>query len=272
MHKIKKRELLVIIGASLLITLPFINQAYYIDDFIYLSAAQQYNEYGFDSFKNGMSDQEGDLFPNYYLTHPLLWPWLLAMFMKVFNTTNEVALHLISIITLIITGFSALLISKRFSKKPLFSTLSFLFLPAVMLLSHVMMTDMPTVAFFLLALALHFDGIEKKSVLYLLSAGIAASISIGISYQALFLLPLFIFYNILKKGKKISSYLSIAIPLFFFTGWCLYTWKELGILTLLFHFNGICFRTRSILYDFVSKFAGNIKSNLALPLSFHFLF
>ena len=135
-----------------------------------------------------------------------------------------------------------------------------------------MMTDMPTVAFFLLALALHFDGIEKKSVLYLLSAGIAASISIGISYQALFLLPLFIFYNILKKGKKISSYLSIAIPLFFFTGWCLYTWKELGIPHPFISFQwGYVSVTRSILYDFVSKFAG-ILIQSALPLSFHFLF
>jgi hypothetical protein len=259
MNKIKKREIVIIIAVSFLIVLPFINQAYYIDDFIYLSAAQQYNEQGFDSFKNGTSDQEGYLFPNYYLTHPLLWPWFLAMFIKIFNTTNEVALHSISIITLIITGFSALLVSKRFSKEPLFSTLFFLFLPAVMLLSHVMMTDIPTVAFFFLALGLHLEGVEKKSILYLLFAGIAASISIGISYQALFILPLFIFYNFLKKEKKLNSYLSIAIPLLFFIGWCLYTRKELGIPHPLISFQW-GYVSRNILYEFIPKFAGNINS------------
>jgi 4-amino-4-deoxy-L-arabinose transferase-like glycosyltransferase len=261
MHKIKKQEIIVIIAASLLIMLPFINQAYYIDDFIYLSAAQQYNEYGFDSFKNGMSDQEGYLFPNYYLTHPLLWPWLLAMFIKTFNTTNEVALHSISIITIIITGFSALLISKRFTKEPLLSTLFFLFLPAVMLLSHVVMTDIPTLAFFLLAMGFYFEGLEKNSVWYLLFAAIAATISIGISYQALFIIFLFCFYNFLRKKKNLRAFIPIIIPLIFFTGWCLYTWRALGIPHPFISFQwGYVSATRNILNDFFSKFSANINS------------
>ena len=259
MNKIKKHEILIIIAVSVLIVLPFINQAYYIDDFIYLSAAQQYNEYGFDSFKKGMTEMEGYLYHNYYITHPLLWPWFLATFMKIFNTESELILHLINIITLLITGFSALLISKRFSNEPIFTTLFFLFFPAIMLLSHTMMTDIPTVAFFLLALGLHFEGIEKNSKWYLLSAGIAATISIGISYQALFIIFLFVFYNFQKKERRLLTYLPVIIPLLFFTCWCLYTWKILGIphpfISLQWGSANI-----NIFYDFLPKISAFINS------------
>lgn len=259
MNKIKKHEIVIIIAVSILTVLPFINQAYYMDDFIYLNAATAYNEQGFDSFK-GTSDQAGIIYPNYYFTHPLLWPWFLALFIKLFNTTNEAMLHIISIFCLFITGFSAILISKRFSKEPLIVTLFFLLLPAVMLLSHVMMTDIPTLAFFLLGIGLHIEGIEKKSKLFLVLAGFAATIACGISYQALFILFILIFYNLQRKEKRLTSYISVIIPSIFFMIWFLYTWKEFGIPHPLISFQWGDFADRNIFDGFMIKFIGNINS------------
>jgi len=228
MNRIKKFEAIIIIVTSVLIVLPFINQAYHIDDDIYLNAAIKYNESGLDSFK-GKSEQEGFIIPNYYLTHPLLWPWLIAIFIKLFNSTNESILHMMSIVNIIIIGLSTISISKKFSKEPLIIALFFLFIPAVMLLSHVMMTDIPTLAFFLLAIALHIEGIEKKSSILFILSGIAATAAWGISYQALFVLFLIGLYNFQVKEKDFKAYLPIIIPIVFFILWFLGTWKKYGI-------------------------------------------
>jgi|GEM_PF-6153333 len=258
MIKILKNDFLIVIIVSAVIVLPFINQAYYIDDFIYLSAAIQYNESGFDSFR-GMSDQEGFVVPNYYLTHPLLWPWFLSLFIKIFNTTNEAVLHLLPLVHLIITGISSLIIAKRFSNKPLTATILFLILPAVMLLSHVLMTDLPTAAYFLLAIALHIEGLNKSKNILFLCAGITASISCGISYQALMIIPIILFYNILNKEKKFSAYLTIVIPFITFAAWFIYTWIEFGIPHPLVSFQWGDVVLRSLTAGFLPKLIANIN-------------
>lgn len=258
MQRLKKYELATIIFVSILIVLPFINQAYYIDDDIYLNAALDYNKSGFDSFL-GESEQEGLMFPNYYITHPLLWPWMLSKAIDFFNSTKESLLHLISIINLLILGFSSLLIAKRFSKKPLIVTLFLLFLPSVVLLSHVMMTDVPTLAFFLLALSLHIEGIERKSITYIIFAGIAATIASGISYQALFVILLFIFYNIQGKERQFVSYLSSIIPVIFLIIWCIFTWVKIGIPHPFIAFLWGDSVTRNLLLNFSSKLVANIN-------------
>jgi len=259
MSEIKSYKNIVIVVFALLITLPFIEQAYYIDDYIYLDAAIKYDRTGIDSFKE-TSVQDGYNISNYYFTHPLLWPWFLALFIKLFNTTNEVALHLFSLINLIVLGSSALLLSKKFSREPFKATILFMAIPAVVLMSHVIMTDIPTLAFFLIALGFHIEGIEKKSKIYLWLAGIAATISGGISYQALFIVFLIIFYNFQRKEKKLISYIPAIIPTLFFIVWCLYTWKEFGIPHPFVSLEWGYLTDRNLFYDFFPKLLGNINT------------
>ncbi len=259
MIKIKSYKNIFIVVFAFLIALPFIEQSYYIDDYIYLDAAIKYDRVGLDSFKE-TSVQDGYIIPNYYFTHPLVWPWFLLLFIKVFSTTNEVALHLFSLINLIVLGLSALLLSKKFSKEPFKATILFIAVPAVVLMSHVIMTDIPTVAFFLLAIGLHIEGIEKKSKIYLWLAGIAVTISCGISYQALFLIFLISFYNFQKKENKFISYISVLIPTFFFVIWCLYTWMEFGIPHPFVSLQWGYLTDRNLFSDFFSKLLGNINA------------
>ena len=258
MNEIKRQEIFIIIVTSILIILPFINQAYHIDDWVFLRAAVEFNHSGFHSIY-GTSTQDGMVFPNYYITHPLLYPLFLSIIIKVFHSASEYLLHLISILNLIIIGISSLIISKRFSKEPLLTAIFFLLIPAVMIMSHVIMADVPTLAFFLLSLALHIDGVEKKSTWLIIFSGIAAVIAVGISYQALFLVFLFIFYNIQRKEKGFIPYLSSIIPLTIFIIWCLYTWSLFGIPHPFIAFLWAGDNKRTIL-DIFSKFMGNINS------------
>ena len=259
MNGIKKSEIFVIIIISVVIVLPFINEAYHIDDWVYLRAAIEYNNLGFNSI-NGTSTQDGLVFPNYYITHPLLYPLFLSFIIKIFHSASEYLLHLISIISLAIIGISSLIISKKFSKEYLLITIFLLLLPAVMVMSHVIMTDIPTVAFFLLALALHIEGVEKKSFWLYIFSGIAATIAVGISYQALFIVFLFVLYNIQKKEKRFIAYLSILIPLAIFVIWCIYTWAKFGIPHPFIAFIWAGDNDKRNILDMFSKFMGNINS------------
>jgi 4-amino-4-deoxy-L-arabinose transferase-like glycosyltransferase len=258
MNKLKY-EYAAVAAVSLLIVLPFLNQAFYIDDFIYLDAAVLYNQFGFESFR-GQSDQEGFMLPNYYLTHPLVWPWFIAAFIKLFNTTGETALHLMAGINVVITGFSSILICKRLFRESFITTVLFLLMPAVMLLSHVIMTDIPTLAFFLLALALHIEGIMRNSKLLLIAAGISAAVSGGISYQALFLIFLLVFYNLQRREKRFISYVPVIIPSAAFFFWFFYTWSEFGIPHPFVSFMWGDFITRNLLDDFAIKLTANINA------------
>lgn len=259
MLNVKRNEILLIILISIAIVIPFANQAFSIDDDIYLNAAIKYNESGFDSLR-GKSEQEGFMYPNYYITHPLVWPWFLSIYMEVFNASSEFSLHLISIISLIIIGISSISISRRFSDKPLFAGIFFLFMPAIVLLSHLMMTDIPTLAFFLLALSFHIEGIEKKSVLFLILSGLSSVIACGISYQALYILFLIPFYNFLKKEKNFTSLISIIIPALAFIIWCVYTWKEFGIAHPFIAFEWANMAERDLLDNFLPKLIANINT------------
>lgn len=254
-----KKNIFIIILASLAISIPFINQAYHIDDWVYLSAAVKFNKLGFAAI-NGKSEQMGMLFPNYYITHPFLWPFVLSIFIKIFNSVNQSVLHILSIIKLIIAGLSAYLVSKKFSKQPLVTALLFIFMPAAMIMSHSVMTDVPTVAFFLLAIGLHIEGIEKKSKILLTFSGIAATISWGFSYQALFVLGLLVFYNYQRKEKKITSFISVIIPLSIFIAWFVFTWIQFKIPHPLVSFQWVDDSDTRGLSNLFPKFLADVNS------------
>lgn len=263
------KQAIIIIIICLAVTIPFINQAYHIDDWVYLTAAIKFKKFGLSAIY-GKSEEMGMLFPNYYLTHPFLWPLIITLFIKIFDSIKESTLHILSIASLIITGLSAFLISKRFSKRPLIITLLFIFMPSLMIMSHLIMTDVSTLGFFLLAIGLHIEGVKKRSKILLVLSGVAATISWGLSYQALFVLFLLVYYNYLNKEKMWWAYSSVIIPFVFFILWFVFTWAKFGIPHPLVSFQWAKVSNTRTLQSLLPKLLANINS-LGSSVVFPFL-
>lgn len=222
-------EVLFIIASVIVLHIPFLAQAYHVDDWVYLSAAQKFLAEGYHSF-HGTSEQMGMTIPNFYITHPLLWPWIVSIFLEIAGTFDETLIHILIIPFSAIAALSAYSIVKRFTEDSVLITILMVVTPAFMLMSHVVMTDIPTLAFFLMSVGFFLYGTENESTSRLILSGVSATFAWAISYQALFLLLLFPAYLYINKYKfSVKSLIPVLIPLFFFIAWCIETTISFGI-------------------------------------------
>lgn len=223
------QEVLFILASVTILHIPFLTQAYHVDDWVYLSAAQKFMAEGYTSF-HGFSEQMGINIPNFYITHPLLWPWIVSIFLEIVGTLNESIIHILMLPFSMVAALSAYSIAKKFSEDSLIITLLLIVTPAFMLMSHVVMTDIPTLAFFLMAVGFFIYGIENESTSRLILAGFSAMLAWAVSYQALYLLILFPAYLFINRHKlSLKNLIPVFIPLFFFILWCIQTTLSFGV-------------------------------------------
>lgn len=253
-------EILFILVSVTLLHIPFLSQAYHVDDWIYLRAAQKFLAEGYTSF-HGFSEQMGISIPNFYLPHPLLWPWIVSVFLEIIGTLNESLMHLLILPFSMLAALSAYSIAKKFSDDSIIITIFLVVTPAFMLMSHVVMTDIPTLAFFLMSVGFFLYGIENESTSRLILSGFSATMAWAISYQALFLLMLYPAYLIIHKYRiTLKSLIPVFIPLFFFILWCIQTALSFGTPH---PFVAILWGGTSEVYhldNFLSRFVANINA------------
>lgn len=133
--------------------LPFINQAFHIDDRIYLSTAEHILQaplfpYDFPLYFEGilatdMASHSHLPFTSYYL----------ALVKGLTGSEQEWVYHLSFLIFPVIAIFSFYDIARRYVLFPLGATLLFLVSPSFLVLSHTLMPDVPLLAAWLLALS-----------------------------------------------------------------------------------------------------------------------
>jgi hypothetical protein len=92
-------------------------------------------------------------------------------------------------------------LAARFTKSPICTTLAFLTLPAVYVLSHTVMTDIPLAAFWIASTALFCRGADSGNRMQTWSGALAAAIASLISYSGFCLVPLLSLYAVLRKNR-----------------------------------------------------------------------
>ena len=148
-----KRQALIVIAFVLAIRLPFLTQPIQGDDIYYLFGAQhaqieplhpKHTAYAF----------QGDVVSMQGHPHPPFNAWYLGAILALTKDVREAPFHAAYIPFSLIAALSALAIARRFTERALLATLLFCAVPAFVVNGTSLESDLPLLAFWLLATAL----------------------------------------------------------------------------------------------------------------------
>jgi 4-amino-4-deoxy-L-arabinose transferase-like glycosyltransferase len=207
---------LVVVGCAA----PFLSQPFHMDDNFYMDMA-----HGARAHPLYPNDSPYD-FAGYHVrdtgshSHPPLDTYLLAAVQHFFGEGEgcEWIYHSIFLFFPVLGAWSLYFIAARFVERPLWPSLTFAVCPLVLVMEHTLMTDIPTVALWLAAVACFLYAADAGSKrLYAASAGLQVA-AVLFSYQAVALAPLLGYYQIRKRGRAIG-WIALLLPLAGLSAW-----------------------------------------------------
>lgn len=177
-----KRQALIVIAFVLAIRLPFLTQPIQGDDIYYLFGAQhaqieplhpKHTAYAF----------QGDVVSMQGHPHPPFNAWYLGAILALTKDVGEVPFHAAYITFSLIAALSALAIARRFTERALLATLLFCAVPAFVVNGTSLESDLPLLAFWLLATALFLADRMALAALAMVGAAMCG-------YQSVVLVPI----------------------------------------------------------------------------------
>ena len=184
------------------INLPFVSQAFHMDDGFYLILAKNIQS-NFWFPQDRPIYFEGLRVADLASTeHP--WPftsYLIAVLARIGGGYSEAALHLGFLVFPIVLAISMYYLARRFTGSPVWATLVFLILPVIYVLSHTLMTDIPLLSFWVASVSLFCHGVDKGKKSQIFLGAFAAALASLVSYSGLCLIPLLSLYAILRKNR-----------------------------------------------------------------------
>lgn len=198
------RHLLLIFGVVLLLRLPFLTQAIQGDDPYYLLGAEHalidpvHPSHARYIFQGEMVDMRGH-------PHPPLNAWFLAGLLAVFGDVYETVFHAAYMPFSLLAALGMYLVARRFSPRPLAATLLFVAVPAFVVNGTSLESDLPFLAFWMLAFGLFVNARYVWSVLPLALAAMSA-------YQAVVAVPILAVYCWLHDRRNGRAWIVAFTP------------------------------------------------------------
>jgi hypothetical protein len=181
------RAVLILIAFVALIRLPFLDQAFQLDDYYYLKAANHaladplHPHHARYVFLGIEFDMRGH-------PHPPGNAWILALLLALFGGAHEIPLHTAWMVFTAGAVWAAYAIAKRFCpENALDVTLLASSAPVFITAGNSFFTDLPFICFWTAAIAFGLDAGEKRSRALACAASLA--IASAISYQAAVAIP-----------------------------------------------------------------------------------
>ena len=204
--------LILLVGAT---HLPFLYQAFHIDDRIYLQVARNTLEKPFFPYDYlpvfegmGASDAASH-------SHLPLTSYYLALIMAVTGSSSEWVYHLSFLIFPILAGFSFYDLARRYTSYPLVAACLLLLAPAFLVSSHTLMSDVPVWTFWILTLARFLrirdgSGSRRDWVVCSLSLVAASFISL-LTLGLILLMAAHLFLD--RKSSRVSWHWGVLLML-----------------------------------------------------------
>lgn len=190
-----ERQILCVFFLILLLQLPFINQAFHIDDNIFLMMAGNLERH--PSFPQDLSSYFEGLAVESFVSHehPLwLSSWLLGPALFQGWLPAEVAAHSLFLVFPLLLAYSVWVLARPLTRSRSWAVLLCAFSPAVFVSSHTVMLDLPYVSLLYAALAVQLRAPRGEANPGLrrwpdVAAGLLCAAAVMLAYQAAFFIP-----------------------------------------------------------------------------------
>ncbi len=187
------RSLLLVLAVTLLIRLPFLNQAIQGDDVYYLAGAQHaqidplHPNHARYAFLGEIVDMRGH-------PHPPFNAWFLAGLLALFGDIYEVRFHAAYILFSLVAALAMWSLARRFSPRPLLATLLFLATPAFVVNGNSFESDLPFLALWMASIASFILAVNRRSRRWLVASVVAMTLAALSAYQSALIVPILALY------------------------------------------------------------------------------
>jgi hypothetical protein len=207
---------LVVVGCAL----PFLSQPFHMDDNFYMDMARNARVHPLHPY-DVPYDFGGFHLPDMAShSHPPLQAYFLAALQRFAGEGEgrEWIYHGVALIFPLLAAAAMYFIAAHFVERPLWPSLGLAACPLVLVMEHTLMADMPTLAFWLAAVACFLWAVElNRKSLYAASA-LMQFAAMFASYQAAALFPLLGFYQLRKRGRALG-WVALLLPLAAMGAW-----------------------------------------------------
>jgi 4-amino-4-deoxy-L-arabinose transferase-like glycosyltransferase len=199
---------------------PFLAKPFNIDDPLFIWTARQIhvhpgNPYGFAVNWYGIVEPMWNVTGN-----PPLAGYYLVLAAGIFGW-SEIALHFAFLLFAVAVILGIHRLARNFCSRPALAALATLFTPVFLISSTTVMCDVMMLAFWVWAVALWVEGMERDDFWRLGGAGLLVALAALTKYFGACLIPLLAAYGVIEKRRLGRWAACLLIPL---TALCAYQW------------------------------------------------
>ena len=213
------RDLVLLIVLTFAVHLPFIGQAFHLDDVQYLDVAR-------NVFRNPVfpldlqSVFEGKHVTLWAHSHPPLNSYVIAGLLLLSNRTpSEKFLHTCFLIFPALTGIAFYFLARQFVVRPLLATALLTTNPILMVCAHTLMADVPLLAMWLCGITMFVSGVAKNRNSMVYMSAIPLTAACLYAYQGLGAIPLLGLYALSRRRLRSREILILCIPVLMLAAW-----------------------------------------------------
>ncbi len=245
--------LTAILAAAALISLPFINKAYHVDDTVFLRIARQILEHPSRPYDFSYNWSLTPLPVWLFNLHPPLNPYLLAA-VGVAAKEREVPTHAAYLLLTLSCTALMFALARRFCRNPALPTILTLTSPVFFVSATGVMADIPLLFFCLLSVWLTVLAAENDRPHLLWAAGTALSCAAMTKYFGLAFAPLLAVYWTLKARRATPHASAFMLPVLSVLLWGCYSVPRCGF----FHPLGSAGFGTGARHDFIRDFGTSL--------------
>lgn len=229
-------HLAALLAFAILIRLPFLDQAFQLDDANYLTGAEYVQK---DPAHPWLASYVflGKRFNMTGHPHPPLNVWALGLIRAVLGEVREMPFHTAYMFWTLLAAAAAYSLARRFSARPAIAALLFLVTPAFVVHGNALEADVPFTALWLCSAAAFVRAVDTGSRRWLLGSAFAIALASLTAYQAVFLVPVlgaYVYLQACQRKRQVIADLAVLavvlIPLAVIAGYQLYQRIETGAL------------------------------------------
>jgi 4-amino-4-deoxy-L-arabinose transferase-like glycosyltransferase len=214
-----KRDLLILIALTIALHLPFISEAFHLDDAQYLDVALNVSRnplFPMD-LPSVFEGHHQDLWGH---THPPLNAYVIAGLVYLHGgAPSERFLHMSFLGFPILLTISFYFLARRFAADPLIATALLATNPTIVVSAHTLMADVPLLALWTCATVLFIRGIDGENGLFIYASAIPAIGACFYAYQGLALVPLLAFYALSRNKLGSREVVVLIAPVALMAAW-----------------------------------------------------
>lgn len=220
--------IILLLFVTLLLTVPFLNQALHLDDQEFISFAQIQLDHPLQFFLEDYNYM-GFHFDVFRTTHPPLLSSILALVMYISGTQSELLFHGSYLIFPVVAAVSMFYLGKRFTRMPFFASLLLITSTGFLVMSHNLRGDLPGLALWLFVTTIFIFGVDRNNRNLIILTSVLIVLATMTSYQCLCLIPLLLLYLLLKRKISLLFLSPLVIAIIFFIAFTFYVrWSSGG--------------------------------------------